>query len=190
MKSVYSGVSSRFSLSTARLMMWKRTSRSRTVAASSNHRDVIQGQAGSTQRSTCWLMVLLVLGVCTQHGNNRIGDTNRHGQVEKLVNRVRVGLRSHDAGRDELYVGIALAQRGEEGDRSTLTGETGRAAKGVVRRDVERFGEPRRQGGRVPATADIPVLQRDPSRGRYVGRQHRNQGVARALGVNTGRQTK
>src|ERR1039457_4377169 len=74
------GERSRLSFSTARLMTWKRTSRSRTAAASRSQRDVIQaqGQAGSTQRSTCSLMTLLVFGVFTQHGNDRIGDADRH----------------------------------------------------------------------------------------------------------------
>src|ERR1035437_4038859 len=85
MKSTYSADNSLFSFSTAKLMTRTWTSRSRTSAAWSSHLEVTHahGQRGSTHISTsCVMTQPLESAVRTQHGNDRIGDANRRGQIE------------------------------------------------------------------------------------------------------------
>src|ERR1700722_12559395 len=123
---LYSSDSSRPSFNTASLITWKSTVKSRTVAASSSQRELTQaqGQAGSTQRSTCSVMEgSLLCGVCFQHSNDRVRHANRRWQVQHLVDRVRIGLRSVDAGGDELHPGVALGERAKKGNRAAFTGE-------------------------------------------------------------------
>src|SRR5664280_2024185 len=191
-KSRYSADNSLFSFSAARLMTRKWTSRSRTSAAWSSHLEVTHahGQRGSTQISTfCVMTHPLESAVRTQHGNDRVGDANRRGQIEHLVDAVGVRLRSEHARSDELHGGVALTQRGEKGDGPALAAERGRPTEGVDRGRVEGTLQPRREPRRHPAVGPVRG-EGHHGRGRNVRREYLGNRSRRGFGVNRRRQSK
>jgi len=97
---------------------------------------------------------------------------------------VCVGLRSHDTGGDELHVRVSLAQRGEEGNRAALAGETRRASEGVVEATSSASASQVARGGEYQP---LPISQFfNVTRARTHVRRQDGMRPLYALGVNAG----
>src|SRR4029077_16918570 len=89
------------------------------------------------------------------------GDALAGGNVQEFVGAMRIGVRSQNAGDDELGVGELLAQHAHEGDRAAFAHVGGRLAEGFLRGLPYRLLEPGCQRRRVPAALSVPALEGD-----------------------------
>ena len=90
-------------------------------------------------------------------GREFLGESD----VEEFVGAMGVGMGTQHAGDDELRAGKPRPQHRHEGDRAAFALIGDRLAPGGVAGGVQRFFQPGRQGGRIPAIVALRIVEGD-----------------------------